>query len=59
MGSVIRTVLEATAAVTGGCLAVMMLYQLVLSFFGFGKKTKDYADHDPQSRFLVLVPAHN
>lgn len=37
----------------------MLLYQIALTFFGFGKKTKDYADHDPQSRFLVLVPAHN
>ena len=59
MISVFRTVLEAAAAVIGGCLAVMMLYQMVLSFFGFGRKVKDYADHDPQSRFLVLVPAHN
>ena len=59
MASVFRSVLEAAAAVCGGCLAVMMLYQLALSLFGFGKKVKDYADHDPQSRFLVLVPAHN
>lgn len=41
------------------CLAVMMIYQLVLSVFGFGRKVKDYQDHDPLSRFLVLVPAHN
>ena len=41
------------------CLAGMMIYQLVLSLFGFGRKVKDYQDHDPQSRFLVLVPAHN
>ena len=59
MASVLRTLLEIAAAVIGGCLAVMMLYQLGLSFFGFGRKVKDYADHDPQSRFLVLVPAHN
>ena len=37
----------------------MMFYQMVLSIFGFRKKTKDYADHDPASRFLVLIPAHN
>ena len=36
-----------------------MVYQLIIGLFGFGKKTKDYADHDPESRFLVLVPAHN
>ncbi len=37
----------------------MMLYQIFLTFWGFRKKTKNYQDHDPESRFLVLVPAHN
>ena len=48
--------------IIGGCsfvLLVMMLYQLVISLFGFKKNVKDYADHDPESRFLVLIPAHN
>ena len=36
-----------------------MVYQIVIGFFGFGKAKKDYKDHDPESRFLVLVPAHN
>lgn len=36
-----------------------MVYQIVIGFFGFKKAKKDYKDHDPQSRFLVLVPAHN
>ena len=48
--------------IIGGCsfvLFVMMLYQLVISLFGFKKNVKDYADHDPESRFLVLIPAHN
>ncbi len=56
---VLITVLQAIAAVSGAWLTVMMLYQLFLSMFGFGRKVKDYADHDPESRFLVLVPAHN
>ncbi len=59
MISVIGTLLRAAASFAGICLTVMMLYQLFLSLFGFGRKVKDYADHDPQSRFLVLVPAHN
>ena len=59
MVSVISALLQAAAVLAGGCLTVMMLYQLYLSLFGFGRKIKDYADHDPQSRFLVLVPAHN
>lgn len=40
-------------------MTFMMVYQLYLTLFGFKKTAKDYADHDPQSRFLVLVPAHN
>ena len=40
-------------------LVVMLLYQLCVSFFGFKRNTKNYQDHDPQMRFLVLVPAHN
>lgn len=38
---------------------IMLVYQMFLTVFGFKRKTKDYADHDPASRFLVLVPAHN
>ena len=37
----------------------LFLSYLKIGFFGFGKAKKDYQDHDPQSRFLVLVPAHN
>ena len=55
----IRTALEAIAAICGAWLTVMMLYQLFLSIFGFGRNVKDYADHEPESRFLILIPAHN
>ena len=41
-----------------GMLAIG-LFQLWLSFFGFSRQEKDYQDHDPESRFLILVPAHN
>ncbi len=37
----------------------MLVYQLYLTCFGFRRKTKDYEDRDPASRFLILVPAHN
>ena len=56
--SVLKTILQIFGGFTGLYLAGMMIYQLILGFFGFGKKTKDYEDHDPESRFLVLVPAH-
>lgn len=40
-------------------LTISFLFQLFVSFFGFRKKTKDYEEHPPTQRFLVLVPAHN
>ena len=55
----IRILLQTMAALCSFYLTFIMVYQIVIGFFGFGKAKKDYKDHDPQSRFLVLVPAHN
>ena len=55
----IRILLETLAGVCSFFLTFIMVYQIVIGFFGFKKAKKDYADHDPESRFLVLVPAHN
>ena len=55
----LRVFFQTIAAVTGFWLAATMVYTLVISLFGFGRKVKDYQDHDPESRFLILVPAHN
>lgn len=55
LGTVLKTVSEAA----GLLLLISILYQLVIGLFGFGKYKKDYRDHDPGSRFLVLIPAHN
>ena len=41
-------------AVLSTWLMIMLVYQMFLTVFGFKRKTKDYADHDPASRFLVL-----
>ena len=57
--TVLKTVLEGFVGATGLFLMGLMLYQMVLSLYGFRKNHKEYADHDPESRFLVLVPAHN
>ena len=40
-------------------LMTIIVYQLYISIFGFKKVTKDYEDHDPKLKYLVLVPAHN
>ncbi len=52
-------ILQGISDILGFWLIGMLVYQLALTLFGFRKKTKDYQDHDPESRFLVLVPAHN
>ena len=56
---VLEEILQLIATVTSFFMLGIALYTLVVGFFGFGKAKKDYADHDPESRFLVLVPAHN
>lgn len=55
----IRTILEILCGLCAAWLFIMLVYQLYLTVFGFRKETKDYADHAPESRFLILVPAHN
>lgn len=40
-------------------LILIIVYQLYISIFGFKKATRDYQEHDPQLKYLVLVPAHN
>ena len=55
----LKMVLEMLAGVCGVFLTFSLLYQIIIGFWGFGKAEKDYKDHDPQMRFLVLVPAHN
>lgn len=55
----LKMVLETLAGVCGVFLTFSLFYQIIIGFWGFGKAEKDYKDHDPQMRFLVLVPAHN
>ena len=56
---VLQVIMEGCLAVGGVWLTVMLIYQLYLTVFGFRRDTRDYQDHEPESRFLVLVPAHN
>ena len=57
--TLIRILLETMVGLFTAFLTFIMIYQIVVGFFGFKKAKKDYKDHDPESRFLVLVPAHN
>lgn len=56
---ILAAVLEISADVLSLLVTALLVYQLILSFFGFKRNTKDYEDHEPQMRFLALVPAHN
>ena len=55
----VKMVLETLAFICGVFMTFSLVYQIVIGFWGFGKAKKDYSDHDPEMRFLVLVPAHN
>ena len=55
----LKVCLGILSAVISIWMTFLMLWQLFLILFGFKKKTKDYQEHDPEARFLVLVPAHN
>lgn len=37
----------------------MMIFLIFITIKGFRKSGKDYADRDPQNKFLILIPAHN
>jgi len=52
-------VVEWLVAILSGWLMLMLLWQLLISFFGYKRDAKTYRDHAPEKRFLVLVPAHN
>ena len=55
----VTVVIRSLMSVMSAWIVFMLIYQLVISFFGFRRDTKDYQDFDPKLRFLVLVPAHN
>ena len=56
---IVVSVIEGIMLLLSTLISALLVFQLALSLFGFKSKTKDYEDHDPQMRFLVLVPAHN
>ena len=55
----IVNVIEGVISVLSAWLLIVLLWQILISFFGYGRGKKDYQDHQPEKRFLVLIPAHN
>ena len=51
--------LEALLQLMMAWMTISLAFQIIVSLFGFKRQTKDYEPHDPQMRFLVLIPAHN
>ena len=56
---IITSVISVVSAVLSVWLVIILVYQLYISVFGFKKVTRDYMDHEPQLKYLVLIPAHN
>lgn len=56
---IVTAILQILMGLMSAFLMTLLVYQIVISFFGFRKKSKNYQDHPPETRFLVLVPAHN
>lgn len=56
---VISTVISTINWVLTLWLMAIIVYQLYISVFGFKRVSRDYQDHDPKLKYLVLVPAHN
>ena len=40
-------------------MTITLVFQLIVAIFGFRKNSQDYDPHEPQMRFLILIPAHN
>ena len=38
---------------------ILIFYYMFLSVVGYGKAKRDYKEHAPKLKFLIMVPAHN
>lgn len=62
MESIISGVLVALVglvAILGFYSAILGIYYFIISFWGYGEAKRDYEIIEDQSRFLILVAAHN
>lgn len=57
--AILEGAIQLIALVISVWMYALMIYQVYLNCFGFRSVERDYACHDPQTRFLVLIPAHN
>lgn len=53
------SVIEGLMTAISVWLMILLIWQLVVSLFGYGRSARSYEDHAPSLRFLVLIPAHN
>ncbi len=59
LSEIMENVLSISIVLMTGYLFILSSYTIFLSFFGFYRNKKDYADISPEARFLILVAAHN
>lgn len=57
--STLILLLRALSGILMAWVSVSLIFQLIVALFGFRKQTQDYQPHEPEMRFLVLIPAHN
>ncbi|MDO4484143.1 MAG: glycosyltransferase family 2 protein [Clostridia bacterium] len=56
---IVKIIIQVLSGIISVWMMFAMLYQLFLNLFGFKRAKRDYAEHDPEAKFLILVPAHN
>lgn len=57
--NIIEWIFKALMYTGNAFMALLLVYNLYLSLYGFKKEGRDYAKQAPEARFLILVPAHN
>ncbi len=57
--SIVIMLLKGLSGLLMAWVSISLIFQLIVSLFGFRKQTQDYQPHEPKMRFLVLIPAHN
>lgn len=57
--NVLDIIWNALLFVGNAWMALLLVYNLYLSLYGFKKESKAYEPQAPEARFLILVPAHN
>lgn len=56
---ILKLILRVITVVGNIWMTLLLAYYIYLSVYGFRRDSHTYGAHDPEARFLILVPAHN